>query len=728
MVAELLCYLAYFSSRNGQDARTPGELVEDFAAQLQQANDAMGRSLPPSVQALADHLLESTLGRTSASPRGRRFFGWWMVATHARAVKNNLERHRRSPAGPGAARGAGAELGGDPRVGRAPMAAPALVLAGVRRVLPRHACDRRLEPRRALAALRRPARGGQRAPGPTGGPHADPRGPGGTADPGEDRGLAARPRPAPDQRGHGAGAAAGGGAPQRRHRLRGQSRSAGGPAVPAARAGGAGLSAPRLGRRGHARVVPPHRAAAALGPRPDGGAFWPRVVAGQHAGRQRLAGPVLRRRPEGGAAPHRRGAGAGAVHRRPGQPAGGAHEARAQQPARPGHERPAGAVRADPRRGGGGADPRAERSALDPGACAGLGARADARQARAHDARLDPIAGRDLERPARGDARRRTALSLAPGSDRRDQPPGHGGHRCLGPRHARRSPGGLEAGQQPGRCRVRGPHRVPGAHEPGIRVRPSPQAGGRARRPRGPGSGGGPRAGGPLASSASMPCWRWPRCWRRSALPTATATRSSPPPWRGGWSACRRSAGSVSPSSPGPRKGFTPAFVVAAYRKDFRDDPWKYAALMDLPSVDRLLGELGRREKQGLGLPTEVLADVRSLMRAQTGQTPSSDRVVAFQTVRDGVFLLREFLPPAAALPRQRDRPRAAAKRRSRPRPQLSAAAPGEGRGPVAARGLRRPSGGAGHEARPGGRGRPRASRASSAAPWTGSSRAFSRG
>jgi hypothetical protein len=104
-------------------------------------------------------------------------------------------------------------------------------------------------------------------------------------------------------------------------------------------------------------------------------------------------------------------------------------------------------------------------------------------------------------------------------------------------------------------------------------------------------------------------------------------------------------------------KGFTPAFLVAAYRKDFRDDPWKYAELIDLPRVDQLMGELsrsGQGTSPGAGrggggvagrLPADVVADVRAIMREQTGRTPASDQVVAYQTLRDGAFLLREFLP-----------------------------------------------------------------------------------
>ena len=95
-------------------------------------------------------------------------------------------------------------------------------------------------------------------------------------------------------------------------------------------------------------------------------------------------------------------------------------------------------------------------------------------------------------------------------------------------------------------------------------------------------------------------------------------------------------------------KGFSPSFVLAAYRPDFRNQIWKYAELVDLPSVNALLGELSRRQS-GSGwaaaLPADVATDVREMMRQQTGHTPSSEQVVAFQAVRDGVFLLKEFLP-----------------------------------------------------------------------------------
>ncbi|HEX3849860.1 MAG TPA: hypothetical protein VHW01_02770, partial [Polyangiaceae bacterium] len=137
------------------------------------------------------------------------------------------------------------------------------------------------------------------------------------------------------------------------------------------------------------------------------------------------------------------------------------------------------------------------------------------------------------------------------------------------------------------------------------------------------------------------------------------------------------------PNVPWAAKGFAESLVVAAQRPDFRDDLWKYVELIDMPAVDALLAEASLRfdhaspDPSCLGapgerdnLPCDVLADMRAIMIQQTGRTPSSNRVVAFQALRDGLFLTKEFVPEAAptldaviALVRVRARVRALAER-----------------------------------------------------------------
>ncbi len=112
------------------------------------------------------------------------------------------------------------------------------------------------------------------------------------------------------------------------------------------------------------------------------------------------------------------------------------------------------------------------------------------------------------------------------------------------------------------------------------------------------------------------------------------------------------------PNVPWSAKGFVESLVVAAERPDFRDDVWKYVTFIDIPMVDALLGEASSRFDHAtpapscrgeLGerddLPCDVLSDTRAIMIAQTGRTPSSNRVVAFQALRDGLFLMKEFVP-----------------------------------------------------------------------------------
>lgn len=106
-------------------------------------------------------------------------------------------------------------------------------------------------------------------------------------------------------------------------------------------------------------------------------------------------------------------------------------------------------------------------------------------------------------------------------------------------------------------------------------------------------------------------------------------------------------------SLPWGAKGFAASLVVASYEPDFRDDFWRYAEFVDLPAIDRLLADLAERRRHGADpLPAEVIEDVRASMRLQTGRTPSSEDVVAYQAARDGLFLLKEFLPE---LPRTLD-------------------------------------------------------------------------
>lgn len=121
------------------------------------------------------------------------------------------------------------------------------------------------------------------------------------------------------------------------------------------------------------------------------------------------------------------------------------------------------------------------------------------------------------------------------------------------------------------------------------------------------------------------------------------------------------------PSVPWSAKGFVSSLLVAAQRPDFGGDVWRYAQFVDLPTVDQLLAEADRSEQH---LPASVLDDMRAIMLAQTGRTPSSERVVAFQALHDGLFLLEEFVPEvqpslaaATALVRIRTRVRALADR-----------------------------------------------------------------
>ncbi|HYP76086.1 MAG TPA: hypothetical protein VER12_09030 [Polyangiaceae bacterium] len=95
------------------------------------------------------------------------------------------------------------------------------------------------------------------------------------------------------------------------------------------------------------------------------------------------------------------------------------------------------------------------------------------------------------------------------------------------------------------------------------------------------------------------------------------------------------------PNVPWAAKGFVSSLLVAAERPDFQGDVWRYAEFIDLPAVDRLLAEADRDAP----LPRDVLDDMRTIMLQQTGRTPSSERVMAFQALHDGLFLVKEFIP-----------------------------------------------------------------------------------
>jgi hypothetical protein len=130
------------------------------------------------------------------------------------------------------------------------------------------------------------------------------------------------------------------------------------------------------------------------------------------------------------------------------------------------------------------------------------------------------------------------------------------------------------------------------------------------------------------------------------------------------------------PNVPWSAKGFVTSLIVAAERPDFHGDVWRYAEFIELPAVDRLLGEADAANPNrdaaaaGAGLPLDVLADTRAIMTQQTGRAPSSERVVAFQALRDGLSLVKEFVPEspptlvaAITLVRVRARVRALAER-----------------------------------------------------------------
>ena len=109
----------------------------------------------------------------------------------------------------------------------------------------------------------------------------------------------------------------------------------------------------------------------------------------------------------------------------------------------------------------------------------------------------------------------------------------------------------------------------------------------------------------------------------------------------------RRSGPAKYPRMPWSAKGFAASLVVDSYRVEFRDDFWRYATFIDLPAVDQLLAELGNSAAKGgrSPVPPEVVDDVRAFMRQTTGRTPAADEVVVATALHDGVLLLKEFLP-----------------------------------------------------------------------------------
>ncbi|HYQ02452.1 MAG TPA: hypothetical protein VER96_27460 [Polyangiaceae bacterium] len=145
-------------------------------------------------------------------------------------------------------------------------------------------------------------------------------------------------------------------------------------------------------------------------------------------------------------------------------------------------------------------------------------------------------------------------------------------------------------------------------------------------------------------------------------MPDATAIANS-------LASVRKQGPARYPNVPWEAKGFVASLLVAAQRPDFHGDVWRYAEFIELPTVDKLLGEAAADGTPGR-LPAEVLDDMRKIMLQQTGRTPSSLLVLAFQALHDGLFVLKEFLPEvrptrtaATALVQVRARVRALAER-----------------------------------------------------------------
>jgi hypothetical protein len=645
LVAELLCHLAHFSSRNGHDARTPREFLDDFAPRLQQVNDAMGTALPAAVQALADHLLESTLGRTSAAAAGRRFFGWWVVVTQARALQYDLDRHQLSqgPRGtlalPATLAGSWGEIleSGARRWPHLPWSSRGFAefylhtralegwsldelwqhfggqLAAADGLMTRH-----VVPSETLEALVE-----RRIQRKTGALSLDPT-------------------------------------LRRANAITALARL-----LEVARLnhvddfdGNPGLLADRLSRL-HERLS---RAYPHLDWDSEGLLEWHLLIGLRQ--RWDLDQTVARFGPEWSLANTLAASGWLARLSAAAEP-----PERGRSP-----EERALAQFVDVQ-----ASRLEERTKLAPAS-----PRARAMNALLALSSLILAAGEEGQIPdQRGavwtQARVRAwASALGPGQ--------------LGPATLAWTRALVATWSDLlGAMRAEGPH-FPWQRGSIVETNLMAMAGTGVTIPA---MRAGHRAAWRLASELFAAGFVVPTAFAdlvrknfesdlRRKLAAARGIPETQVPaaelvpeddsligldavlaLAEVLSATRTAYGdSVDPADlarrfadvdaqgrrrfpfvPWAANGFTAAFVVAAHRQDFRDDPWKYAELTDMPSVDRLLGELRRREGHGLGLPAEVVADVRSLVQAQTGHTPSSDQVVAYQALRDGVFLLREFLP-----------------------------------------------------------------------------------
>lgn len=644
MVAELICHMAYFSSRNGRDARTPGEFLDDFAPRLAAVDRLMPTAPPPAIQALADQTLESTLGRSSPSPLGRRFFAWWMVATETSAVQNDLDRHQiRSLALPAELARAWAEIidSGGRRWPRMPWASPGFsafylgtrTLEGwtVEQLWQRFGSQlteadglmaRHVVPARTLESLVE-----RRIQEKTGALPLDPTLRRANAVMALARLLEVARLDHVDEFG-----------------------------------GNPGRLAERLSLL-YEKVSHdyPH-----LYWDGEGMLEWYLLVGLRQS--WGLGQTVARFAPEWSLA-----------------------ETLAASGWRARFEAVARQNRDEGGRGLGG-DDRALAEFMDV-------------QAR----RLELRTGLALDNPrsrAMNALMALSALVLAAGEEGQI-PEQHG--LPWSQTRVRAWASGLEAGKlRPATLgwvkslvgtwaelframREEGP-RFPWYR--GSIVETNLLAMGNAKIPMAA-MREGRRQSWRIASELFDAGFVAPPPFQAMVLAESRAELRRKLAAARGVAEAQVSEAELAPEDPALgalnatlvladvlgdiraaygqaadpasvarrivevqalgrqrfgaipwlAKGFTPAFVVAAHRKDFRDDPWKYAELIDLPEVNRLLGELGRRGAHGEGLPSEVVRDVAAMMREQTGRTPSSPEVVTFQALRDGSLLLREFLP-----------------------------------------------------------------------------------
>jgi hypothetical protein len=642
MVAELVCHMAYFSSRNGRDARTPGEFLDDFAPRLAAVDRLMPTAPPPALQALADHTLESTLGRSSQSPLGRRFFAWWMVATETSAVQNDLDRHQlRTRVLPAELAQSWAEIldSGARRWPRMPWSSPGFTEF--------YLGTRTLEGWTVEQLWQR--FGSQLS---------------------EADGLMAR---------HVVPARTLESLVERRI----QEKTGALPLDPTLRRANAVMALARLlevARLNHLDEFGgnPGQLAERLSllyekvSRDYPHLYWDGegmlewyLLVGLRQG-WGLAETVARFAPEWSIAETLAASG---------------WRARLEAVAR-----------RDVAGRGLGGDDRALAEFMDV-------------QAR----RLEQRTGLALDNPRSRAMNALMALSaLVLGAGEEGQIPEQHGQPWSQAR-VRAWASGLEAGRlRPDTlgwvkslvgtwAELFRAMREEGPHFPWYRgsivetnllamgnAKISPAAMREGRRP-----------SWRIASELFDAGFVAPPAFQAMVLAASRAELRHKLAAARGVTEAQVSEAELTPEDPSLgalnatlvladvlgdihtaygeaadpatvarrivevqavgrqrfgaipwlAKGFTPAFVVAAERKDFRDDPWKYAELIDLPEVNRLLAELGRREAHGEGLPSEVVRDVAAMMREQTGRTPSSPEVVAFQAMRDGSFLLREFLP-----------------------------------------------------------------------------------